>query len=432
MRRWIGLTILGLVGFLAFLNQQLLALLLDPVKKDLALSDTQIGVLNGFGIAVVYAVAAIPLGWLADRYDRRLVLGGCMIAWSLATAACGFAMSYFGYSAGAIAMAMGEAALIPIIYAMIPPIFPERERATANAIVYAIIVLAGGLSFMIGGAALGVIDGLKASGVAEGIASWRILFVAAGVLGIPIAFLLAVVPPAPVTRPKASSHEGAGFASYLRSNGMTLFLMFMALSLYGMAWLSIGLWTPAMLSRVYGLSAAMAGTYTGAAITLGTIVGIAVAWWLMRPRGSGAERPDPLRIVQAGCWIALPVIVLLPFAPDPMTFLALIGIANGAIVMATAMAPAICQNAAPNIYSSRTIALAPLVGLLPRAVTPSAIGAISDWIDDPAKGLPIAVSVVCGIVLPLSIILLRIIHKPFTALSLRNEAHDRGEVTDLR
>jgi len=424
MRRWIGLLILSLVGFLGFLNQQLLALLLDPVKRDLLLSDTQIGLLNGLGIAVFYAIAAIPLGWLADRYDRRLVLGLCMVVWSLATASCGLAMSYVGYSVGAIAMAMGEAAMIPIIYAMIPTIFSDKERLTANTIVYAIIIVAGGLSFIIGGIVLDFIERLQANGLAQNIASWRVLFVLAGALGIPVALLLVVVPPARTKVPVSSSSQQEGFYSFLATNGVTIACLFLALSLYGTAWFNLGFWTPAILGRVYGYDAALAGKATGIVMTIATIAGVGAAWWLTSKGFRGYARPSPLGVVQLGCWVALPAVLSLSFAPNAIIFLGLIGIAIGAIVMATAMAPTICQDVAPNIFSSRTIALFPIVGLIPRAISPSAVGAISDWVDNPTMALPIAVSLVCAAVLPMSIILLRLIDNSFLILVMKNRSID--------
>jgi MFS family permease len=78
----------------ALVDRQILVLLAEPIRKHLALSDLQRGLLQGAGIAIFAALATYPLGWLADRFDTRLVLKGCIAAWSTAVAACGLAQTF--------------------------------------------------------------------------------------------------------------------------------------------------------------------------------------------------------------------------------------------------------------------------------------------------------------------------------------------------
>lgn len=418
-RRWAGVTILGGVGFLGFLNQQLLGLLLEPAKQDLGLTDLQVGLLNGFGVAIFFAAAAFPIGWLADRYDRRVVLGGCLLVWSAATAACGLAGSIEGYAGGVIAMAIGESALIPIIYAAIPPIFPPEERPTANAIVYAMLVASSGLGLAAGGAALNSVEVLQAQGVLPAdVPSWRLLFVAAGAIGLPMLALLAVIPPG--TRQRAPAQQPEGFARFFRTEARTIIPVYLACGFFTYGWYALFLWTPAILSRTYGYSVARAGIDSGLVVLAASIVGTLLAWWAMRRWMPTLGPGSALRIMQWGCWAALPGVIALAFAPTAAWFLLLLSPVAAAIVFATAVAPLMLQQAAPNLFSSRAISLFPLLTLSLRGVMPLAIGWLSDTGGNTPRALLVAVCIVAGSALPLSIIMLRAFERAFGELVVRN------------
>lgn len=425
-RRWVGLVILGCVGFLGFFTFQLLGLLIEPVKQDLGLSDTQLGLLNGLGIAIFFAFAAFPIGWLADRYDRRIVLAICLLIWSAATAACGLAQSFTGYAAGVIAIAMGESAMIPIVYAMIPPIFAARERATANAIVYAILAAAGGLGLLVGGAALGWIDALQQAGALPGgTASWRLLFVATGLVGLPVALLLALVPRGETLQAQARrASTSPDFAAFLRANAVTILGVYLATALFSVGWSTLYLWTPAILGRNLGYSPARAGTDAGSVVLAATAVGIALAWWLMRTRLPKLGPGGALTLARWGCWLALPAMIGLAFAPNAAVFLTLLGVVAIGLFFATAIAPMILQDIAPNAFSSRVIALYPLVLMIPRGVAPSLVGLFSGWGGETPTSLLYAVCAICGLTLPLSILLLRRVEPAFGRLTQQNRLID--------
>ncbi len=424
-RRWAALAILGGVGFLGFLIFQLLGLLIEPVKQDLGVTDTQLGLLNGFGIAIFFACAAFPIGWLADRYDRRLILAACLLVWSAATVACGLAQSFTGYAAGVVAIAIGESAMIPIVYAIIPRIFTSDERAAANAIVYAILAAAGGLGLLLGGAALGWIEALRGPDTLLGTtAAWRLLFVLTGLVGLPMALLLVVVPRSAASGADAVTSARPSFGGFLRANLVTIFGVYLATSLYSVGWGTLYFWTPAMLGRALGYSPARAGTDAGLVVLAATAIGIALAWWLMRTRLPRLGPGGALTLARWGCWIALPGMIGLAFAPNVAMFMAMLGLVAIGLFFSTALAPTILQDIAPNVFSSRIIALYPLALMLPRAVVPSLAGALSDWGGASATSLVYSVCLVSGLTLPLGIVLLRWIEPAFARLATRNRLLD--------
>src|SRR5262249_49813605 len=146
-----AIAILSAAVLYAVIDRQVLMLLAQPLKAELLLSDTQIGSLQGLGAALFAAVATIPLGWLADRIDRRLLLVVCVLIWSAAIASCGLATGYWSLLVCMAFLAAGEASLSPVVFALIPDLFPQGQRMTANFIYYAATILGSGAGIALAG-----------------------------------------------------------------------------------------------------------------------------------------------------------------------------------------------------------------------------------------------------------------------------------------
>lgn len=116
---------------LSYIDRQILALLVGPIKADLGLSDTQIGLLQGLAFAVLFAIAGLPLGWWADRGDRRRIIAMGVGVWSLMTALCGTARSFTHLFLARAGVGIGEAALVPAAYSMISDLVPPERRGRA-------------------------------------------------------------------------------------------------------------------------------------------------------------------------------------------------------------------------------------------------------------------------------------------------------------
>jgi MFS family permease len=139
------------------------------------------------------ALAAWPIGWLADRWDRRWVLALCVLVWSAATYGGGLSQGFDGLLWAMVGLAIGEAALLPIVYALTPQVVPARQLSVANAAVYATLVLGSGLALVAGGA---VYDALQVHASRlpwpEGTPAWRLMFFVTALLGLPVVLLMLV------------------------------------------------------------------------------------------------------------------------------------------------------------------------------------------------------------------------------------------------
>ena len=182
--KWYVLVMLTIVGALSFFDRQLVVILQEPIKNELGLSDTQLGLLTGLAFAIFYCLVGIPIARYADRNNRRNVIGASLAIWSLMTAITGFVLSFSQMLLARIGVGIGEAGATPSSQAIISDYFPKEKRATAFAI-YATSVY------------IGLFLGFSMGGILESTFGWRQAFMLLGVPGIifSIIFLLAVKEP---------------------------------------------------------------------------------------------------------------------------------------------------------------------------------------------------------------------------------------------
>ena len=121
---WAVVAILIGTAILSYTDRQVLSLLVDPIRRDLLISDTEVSLLLGTAFAVVYGIAGIPFGLLADRTSRRNLIFFGVVVWSIGTVACGFAHSFGGLFAARIVVGLGESVLSPSAISLISDYFP--------------------------------------------------------------------------------------------------------------------------------------------------------------------------------------------------------------------------------------------------------------------------------------------------------------------
>ncbi len=189
---WYVLALMVLVYFVNFVDRQIISILAEDIKKDLQVSDAQIGFLYGTAFAVFYSLFGIPLGRLADMWTRRKLMAIGLTVWSGLTAISAFTGSFLQLAAVRVGVGIGEATASPCAYSLLSDYFPKQKRATVLAIYSAGLYLGGGFSYLIGGT---VVDGWNAaypdkSLAPLGLAGWQAAFIAVGLPGILLAFVV--------------------------------------------------------------------------------------------------------------------------------------------------------------------------------------------------------------------------------------------------
>jgi len=276
---WWAIAVFALAAVLSYTDRQILSLLIDPMRGELAISDTQVSLLQGLAFALIYSVAGLPLGRAADVFPRRAVIMGGVILWSLATLACGYAHSFAELFVARVFVGIGEACLAPAAMSMIGDYFPPQQRGTAIGTFLLGMVVGGGVALMIGGSVLQAVQhGLLDMPWLHGLSAWRVVLVLMALPGVLLVLLLCSLRE-PVRRQQTgreSMHTPPltevlrDFIRFRRSL-MPLYL--------GMALLSVGdycmsNWIPALLSRRYAMDAAQIGNLFGGAVIVGAAVGV--------------------------------------------------------------------------------------------------------------------------------------------------------------
>ena len=125
-KRWL-IFVLLLVSIFNYADRSILAILAQPIKEDLHLTDTDVGILQGLGFAILYSVLGVPLGWLAERVNRTRLMAACLAAWSVMTAACGLATGFTTLLLGRIGVGIGEAGAQPVSNSLQADHFPPNN-----------------------------------------------------------------------------------------------------------------------------------------------------------------------------------------------------------------------------------------------------------------------------------------------------------------
>lgn len=190
---WYALSILFFIYVLNFIDRQIITILAPDLKRDLNLTDADIGFLYGTAFAIFYALFGIPLGRLADSWHRVRLLTIGLTLWSAMTALSGFAKNSLHLSLARMGVGIGEATASPSAYSLISDMFPKQMRGTALAIYSAGLYFGGGISLMIGGLIVEGWNDAYPSGGPMGLVGWQAAFLAVGIPGLLLAILVATM-----------------------------------------------------------------------------------------------------------------------------------------------------------------------------------------------------------------------------------------------
>ncbi|MFK0378684.1 MFS transporter [Pandoraea sp. NPDC090278] len=391
---WLGLLALVVVTFFANVDRQMLVLLAELIRAEFGLADIQVGLLQGAGIALFAGAAAIPIGWLADRVDRRAVLALCILLWSAATAACGLATGFWTLFIASIGLGIGEAGLMPIIYGLLPDLFPARQRILANSVFAMVNLLSAGAGMALGGLLIQGIDTLHATlpfGLA-GTSAWRIAFFAVAVPAPLLVLIVAMIRPryahSDVPSPSGeAAAPGLAAGEYFRREMPMMLRFFGAIALINMAFAGITSWMPVVAVRFFGATPATAGAGLGSAAMVGSVIGCVLGWLVARRLTTRLGVLAPLRVCEWGALGACVVSLGYLIAPSVSYVYLLFGAQFMCVVAGMIMFPGLMQSICPPYLRSRVAAIGVLTTVLMQSGSPVAIGLMSDHLHGTATGL---------------------------------------------
>jgi MFS family permease len=364
------ISVLFLAWVMAFLDRQIVTLLLPSLKADLGVSDTQVSLIQGIAFASIYAVAGMPLGWVADRTNRRNLLVAGIAFWSLATMACGLATEFWQLFAARMAVGLGEACLAPACVSMMADYFRPEQRGRAMGLMQAGTPVGSAASLFVGGWLLSALatGGGPAALVPEGWAPWKVVFLVIGAPGLLVAALVATLREPPRrTRPAPAGQAavaGIGFLPFLRAHRLTLGLFLTAYSSVFVLGYAVSSWAPTVLMRIYGMAPKEAGALYGTMLllcsaTAGICSGL-LSDALVRRRPLEGRLYIPL----IGLPVAIAALLVLTTAQSAVVFSSALAVMTFLMsFVATSSYPAL-QDFAPSHLRGRLVALLLLLGNL--------------------------------------------------------------------
>lgn len=292
---WWGVGVLFVAYTVSFIDRVLIGLLVEPIKADLTLSDTQFALLQGMAFALLYAVMGLPFGWLADRASRRIVIAAGSVVWSLSTAACGLAGSFGQLLAARIGVGAGEASLSPCAVAIIADSFPPARRSLAMSVYTAASSVGAGAALIGGGAIVTAVMRMDmvALPAVGALAPWQATFMIAGLGGLLVS-VLAMTIPEPGRRGPAGPARWAGesLRAHLWRHRRCFGPFFGAIVLYTAMAYGLLAWIPAFFIRTYGMTPGEAGLRYGLVLLVFGGAGGPLGAWLagrLTPRDRSAD-----------------------------------------------------------------------------------------------------------------------------------------------
>ncbi len=392
-----ALFFLLLCYFMYFVDRNILTLLVAPVRRDLAINDTEIGILNGYSFSVLNGLMAIPFAWYADRRSRRNVLMFGTALWGCSTIASGFTTTFTELLFTRMGLGIGEAALMPAAFALISDYFPKARRGAAVG-VFGIGGFGGiGLSYLIGGAILATFRGVDTVSV-PGIGAtslWHAAFMVVGLITLILALLIGTVREPPrLAHERAASGEVA-FLAHLRRIWPAFVLViggYVCLGILAIGWFA---WLPTYFIRVFKLPPVTAGIHVGWVTTIagvtGAVAGGYIADWMMRAGMRGGKLPT--LVIMFCAWIVCALGIL--FSDDPnlsLVFVFLFTFADGIGFMQYGN---VMQEMFPPHLRARSIAAwAVCSSMFSYGIGPLAIGLSTDYLFHGPDGLRDALGLV--------------------------------------
>jgi MFS family permease len=320
---WFVLAVLVVAALIAFIDRQVVAIVVDPMKADLGVGDAQIGWLYGV-FALFYAVAALPIAWLADRKSRKHIIAAGIFLWSLMTIACGLSRSYWNVFLARIGVGIGEATLTPATTSMVGDYFPRDQIPLALSIFQTGAIMGSGIAFIIGGVVLNIVEQAEPMvlPLVGELRPWQQTFVYVGAPGMILALLLLLLRE-PVRRSAGGTgtQQEATFAeivAFYRRNARTLachHIGFLSFALMGYAFV---FWTVSFFVRVHGYDAADASQVFGWIFFLAGPLGPILIALLARRLGERGRGDANITAGMIGGLISVPTILLIQFVPSPM------------------------------------------------------------------------------------------------------------------
>jgi MFS family permease len=323
---WYTVFMLAIVVMLAQIDRNVITLMVEPMKRDLDLSDTEVSLLIGLAFTVCYVMFGPPIARIADRGFRKPVIAASLTVWSCATSLCGLAQNFWQLFLGRAIIGGAESASSPASLSMIADVIPREKLPRAYAIYNTGFLFGGALALLLGGLLLGYfanVDPILIPGIGV-VRDWQLVFVILGLPGLLFAILIMLTVPEPQRR---AGHKTQGYplrevTGFIWTNRRMHLPLLIGILINSIQTFGAIAWLPAFYERTYGWGPATIGPLLGpinmAVALIGLFSGAFITEWL------GKRRDDAnILMLFLANFLSIPFLVIQPLMPSPWLALAM-------------------------------------------------------------------------------------------------------------
>ena len=403
-----AVVVMTLAQVFAFIDRQIPAMLVEPIKQDFNLNDSQIALLGGAAFSIFYAIMALPIGYAVDRYKRVNVLGTGIFVWSLMTTLAGLANSFGRLFGARIGVAVGEAVMAPVSVSLVSDYFPQNKQGKPMGIITAGVYIGIGATLIGGGYLIDYltdIGGITIPGIGY-FKPWQATFLVVGIPGILIsvaAFMLHEPRRLGLAQTPEKDSKSINIFSHLIKNKSTLIPMFAGLIFMALIFYSFTFWAPSMMVRTHGLSLTEVGFGLGIITIISSILGTISSGAVVDYLRSKGRTDAPIRTAMFACIFAMPAICLAPLVENVVAAWMLIGIY---LFFISSFAPigllAVSGVSSNEVKGQMAAVHAFLMMAFGLSLGPQITAFFTDFILQDESKLGLAVSLTGGLVLPIA------------------------------
>lgn len=387
---WYVVSILTLAYISSFVDRQILALLVEPIKADFDISDTQMSLLIGMSFALFYTLMGLPIGRMVDSKNRRNIISVGIAVWSIMTALGGMVRSFGQFFLARIGVGIGEATLSPAAYSIITDYFPKEKRATAIGFYSMGIFIGASMAYLLGGWIIGYTQDVESLQIPMlgAVKPWQFVFIVLGLPGLLIALLvLSIKEPArrnlngELRRDQAPSVPLRELWAHFKQHGKTYLYLNLGIGSWSILTYGSGAWEPTFLIRTFDYSIREAGILMGVMLLTISTAGVFFGGWIADRWLKKGQKDAKIRAILWSIVLSIPTGLLYPVFDNETFMLISLGIFLFLTKAPIGLAASAIQEITPNEMRGQASAVylffLNLIGL---GLGPTAVALLTDYV----------------------------------------------------
>ncbi len=390
---WYVVFVLTLASIISYVDRQILAIMIGPVRRDLDISDTQVSLLIGAAFALFFTTLTLPIARLSDRYSRRTIIAVGIFFWSLMTLACGLAQRYSHLFVARMGVGVGEAALAPAAYSMMSDYFTRERLPLAVGVFQSATFVGTGIAYIAGGYLVEYLESIPSLSlpfIGE-VRSWQVAFFIVSLPGLLLAGVIYLLrEPARTglmrtdeeTNPtNASEVTLADLFRFARSRWKLFSFLFSGFLLMATQGFALFAWGAEFLIRTHDMSRSEAGLSFGLVALIfgisGSITGGIASSWIM----SRGLLDGTMRVAVFKCVAITPFSAAMGFVSSGSLAIALLIPVTFLMSLTPGLGAAIVQAVTPNQFRAQMVAVYGIaVGFLSYLLAPLMVALLTQYV----------------------------------------------------